>query len=438
MSHSDSFEVPNVAAAEARLKWVTETLKEAEHELVLRTDQLDLVNKAIADIPQPRMAAKSSAGFEGQRWKGSAGKSETGFGVLKEEPNSDFVTHRSKPGHQLFQDDLSDGSADATLLIQWLYKQKMSEATVNMLIQAECTSLQVLSLFTEGDFSSIGLSVGQKRLLLAAVKQYKGDLGSVRSPTDKQGPAGATQEQEGVCQDFFLGMGVRGSQKAYLDICDFVSIRSPYEGISNSETCISHKEDGTFVVKPSVSKRVTLDKVTMAQWIEANTLIMSQLVEQGVDFRAYCSYSVMLAQLAQKYDWISVLLWDREYRKLQANVGFRWGYDISHLRDVFLVPKGSRFQNQSKFQGSKAENNNSEASGQKGGKFNRQTGRNFGGKGGARGASQNERRDFGAEGKFKICHLFNQGRCQREKCSFKHFCAQCGSSDHGEKDHPKA
>ena len=50
---------------------------------------------------------------------------------------------------------------------------------------------------------------------------------------------------------------------------------------------------------------------------------------------------------------------------------------------------------------------------------------------------QGGQRDIEAEGKFKFCKSFNFSKCTRDKCFFKHMCAECGSADHGERDHPK-
>ena len=36
------------------------------------------------------------------------------------------------------------------------------------------------------------------------------------------------------------------------------------------------------------------------------------------------------------FSLISVLLYDREYRRLQATMGFRWGTDVQHLHTLHL------------------------------------------------------------------------------------------------------
>ena len=36
----------------------------------------------------------------------------------------------------------------------------------------------------------------------------------------------------------------------------------------------------------------------------------------------------------------------------------------------------------------------------------------------------------------RICRDFNEGKCTRSVCNFRHFCTQCGASSHGSASHP--
>ena len=56
----------------------------------------------------------------------------------------------------------------------------------------------------------------------------------------------------------------------------------------------------------------------------------------------YLSYTTKIYQLTQRYENVSVYLYDREYRKLQASHGFRWGTDIPHLHVIQLVSRAPR------------------------------------------------------------------------------------------------
>ena len=56
----------------------------------------------------------------------------------------------------------------------------------------------------------------------------------------------------------------------------------------------------------------------------------------------YLSYTTKDYQLVQRYSLTSVLFYDREYRKVQASMNFRWGIDVQHLHNVFLQPRAGQ------------------------------------------------------------------------------------------------
>ena len=53
----------------------------------------------------------------------------------------------------------------------------------------------------------------------------------------------------------------------------------------------------------------------------------------------YISYSTKVCALVQRFILVSVLLYDRNYRQLQAQNGSRWGTDVPHLQNVHLIPR---------------------------------------------------------------------------------------------------
>ena len=133
---------------------------------------------------------------------------------------------------------------------------------------------------------------------------------------------------------------------------------------------------------------------------------MSQLIKlgrlQGEAIHDYLAYSVKIGQLAGRFDWISVLLYDREYRNLQACHEFRWGSDAPHLHTVNLRPKLAHQSSQNV--------------GHYRGQGNRPT--NF-------HQGQNQHKDR------PICRLFNSAQgCHFYSCKFQHVCniKGCGKS----------
>ena len=129
-------------------------------------------------------------------------------------------------------------------------------------------------------------------------------------------------------------------RSGHLDIVDFVPLlmsnESQYEQVLSSQ-------NGNEIVLKSGTKKLKLDSVSPMQWTAANAKIMAKLLLEGKlgsDHVAnYLAYTVKVSNLAQKYTWQSVLVYDREYRHFQAIHKFLWGSDIPHLISVHLVPK---------------------------------------------------------------------------------------------------
>ena len=187
-----------------------------------------------------------------------------------------------------------------------------------------------------------------------------------------------------------------GKPPSYHDITDFVS-RDRVE-----EQVIAGNHDGTQVIIKTGGK-VKLEGLTLSQWSIANLAILYRLQQQG-DFTSqsvidYLSHTTKIYQLIQRYDNVSVFLYDREYRQLQACHGFRFGTDIPHLHTVHLHPRGQR-----NVYGGKSRSNQTSGGGQKSGKPGPVT----------------------SEGR-QICKLFNTQRgCSFTDCKFVHACSYRG------------
>ena len=223
--------------------------------------------------------------------------------------------------------------------------------------------------------------------------------------------------------DMFLGIGMSGKQEPYLDVTDFVKRRSLVDAGDKQHVEFVTNEDGFMRLDMSGGKKVSLKDVSVFQWTEANTQIMARLVASGVPAKDYMAYTVHISQLAQKYQWWSVLLYDRDYRQMQANKKFRWGTDFPALRDVNLVPKErkqggvgqGRKRNDQRNVGNKASGDQSFRAGQK--------------------FSGNRPKADGDSRAPIVCRDFNFRVCDRKNCKYLHVCNKCRSSEHGEKNH---
>ena len=68
-------------------------------------------------------------------------------------------------------------------------------------------------------------------------------------------------------------------------------------------------------------------------------MIIASKLPTTQDIRDYLAYTVKVMELAGKYEWVSVLKYDDEYRQLQATYNFPWSYDSPHLHELILVPR---------------------------------------------------------------------------------------------------
>ena len=121
------------------------------------------------------------------------------------------------------------------------------------------------------------------------------------------------------------------STSSYLDICDFIP------NAVEEELVIGGQGDQQVIVK-SGPKKPKLENITLSQWSIANLAILYKLAGEGKlmgeNLMDYLSYTTKEYQLVQRFSLISVLLYDREYRRLQASMNFRWGTDVQHLHTL--------------------------------------------------------------------------------------------------------
>ena len=127
----------------------------------------------------------------------------------------------------------------------------------------------------------------------------------------------------------------------YADIVDYLAITDNVK----EQQVVSTGENGTRLILESASKKPRLESVTPSQWFGANARIMCDLIQKGSlglgnsSILNYLAYTDKISQLANRFTWTSVLLFDRQYRQLQAVHKFPWGSDIPHLTTITLKEK---------------------------------------------------------------------------------------------------
>ena len=126
-----------------------------------------------------------------------------------------------------------------------------------------------------------------------------------------------------------------------LEIVDFVNVAPPTMSVqASSSTSVADLLESLVQLKTG-PRRPRIEDVSVADWSVANTRIMDKLFGDNVteEVRDYWSYTVKISELFRDFERVSVLLFDKEYRHLQAEKGFRWGTDIPHLHTLRLLCK---------------------------------------------------------------------------------------------------
>lgn len=122
----------------------------------------------------------------------------------------------------------------------------------------------------------------------------------------------------------------------YYDICDFVP------STTEEEVLIGGNGEQSIILKAG-PKKPLLENLTLSQWSIANLAILYKLLGegklQGPMLIDYLSHTTKIYQFVQRYSLPSVFLYDRECRKLQSTMGFRWGTDVPHLHKLHLLPR---------------------------------------------------------------------------------------------------
>jgi len=184
------------------------------------------------------------------------------------------------------------------------------------------------------------------RLMADHMRALQGSAtAGVNQGTRPDGTATAGREQIGTLpgswQDpqIHLMTAAAGRSCAYYDVVDFIG-RDMVE-----EEVVAGTTDGNrIIVKSGVKPK--LESITLSQWSIGNLAILYKLLGEGklrdLGIIDYLSYTTQVYQLTQRFDNFSVYQYDREYRKLQAVHGFRWGTDIPHLHTMQLTPRVPR------------------------------------------------------------------------------------------------
>jgi len=67
-------------------------------------------------------------------------------------------------------------------------------------------------------------------------------------------------------------------------------------------------------------------------------LLASRKLKSHWDIQHYLAYTIKIMELANRFQWVSVLKYDDEFRLLRATYNYPWSFDSNHLHTVLLEP----------------------------------------------------------------------------------------------------
>ena len=189
-------------------------------------------------------------------------------------------------------------------------------------------------------------------------------------------------------------MCMQGKHVKYYDITEYIP-----GAVVERERMPLGGEGG--IILETGPRRPPLHKVSISQWNSANAKILDNLIMDGsVNINSipdYLAYTQKINRMYDRYEWETVLLYDREYRQLEASVAMRWGTDVRHLSDVHLRDKPSG--NQSHAQ---ARRDRKAVTGGKG-----------------------KQSQVDPKSGKELCIKYNKGSCNYSNCKFAHVCSRC-------------
>jgi hypothetical protein len=255
-------------------------------------------------------------------------------------------------------------------------------------------SLPALLCANSQDIGELDLKRGHIGIVRQAVLELQSKHGRGPLLEAQSSPRGSDglEALSKLLGNLTTGRAAESEQKGQcLHIVDFV----PSTMLAEEEVTLG----GGVTLK--VNAKPKLEKVSLGMWITANAKILQKLMDSDkhFDVRAYLQYTEMVGELATRYSWVSVLLFDDEYRKRQATFKSKWGADAPHLSTVTLRERPQPPP---------------------------------------KAKPGNPTRHQGPPGR-EVCRQFNKGSCTYGAlCKFDHACATCGSRDHPSRDHPAA
>ena len=271
----------------------------------------------------------------------------------------------------------------------WCRNQDITEDVAETLIKEGFTSKRLLAMAEPEDIEMLGIRPrAQHRAVMCAIKGLKTPPASLPTrntapapvPSDSMNSSGSildsllknmssTTQPAAVSMptlpsvtrpdlDPTIHLAPRRSAGKHLEIIDFINVSMSEE----LEQLVSEMGSSTLVLK-SGPKKPKLESLSVWQWVVGSLRIHDQLCRTGLlpgeESRDYLAYTIKMLELNGRFDWVSIMAYDKEYRAFQGQYGFKWGTDIPHLSTCHLREKEAKFVvNNANLQKKKVNTNN--------------------------------------------------------------------------------
>jgi len=371
-----------------------------------------------------------------------------------------FVFYRRMTGaEQLIETDADASQGDGEVtgpssegfnFEVWAKNSGLSRKTERVLRSEEMTSDRALRLLEASDIRTLDLSLGQRKLLEVGVAELRCENTRTIQPSHQEPadasvatadnalssePRGSPSEQPTQLEDVnrlvadLLGttpkppattgrsalltsvseLAGRAGSSAVTDNVDLSDILGVVRGLgqSDQDTVLTSLPNGVQLLLKNDKNKRKWESLSVSQWCAANCTMIQKLVAHSDTSRLveYVEYVKRICELAEFYEWPSVLQYDKAFRAQQELNPGRWDADHPHLDRLYLriSQKGPTRANTS------AHRSAPDRTGS-GGQSNLQ--------------SQ------------EPCRLYNVGRCNFNPCRFPHVCNVPGCrKNHPQTDH---
>ena len=260
---------------------------------------------------------------------------------------------------------------------EWCTRHGLTKRTKTALIKEALESPSDLKLLSKTDIREMSLPIGQRNLLVKAIKDFGdttfGDTVVTDTLTsDAQVPPTTGTNREDVTSASTSAVKVTGvtfdamvadmdkvghmpsdlwaspavpspSRMPYTDprsiltmkancktvhITDFLGERAKKRRQGRRKDVLLKCEGNTSVVLQCEDGH-PYGGISLTEWSAANCRLMAHLLATGALARDhveyYMAYTTQVYEYAERYDWEAVLEFDHSYRERQAQHGFMWG-----------------------------------------------------------------------------------------------------------------